>query len=285
MGSAMAKNLVDAGYTVIGYDPLVRARTRHERAGGIVAQSVREVGSRADIVLTSLPSSSALLDVASELAASDPRPAVVVETSTLPIDVKERARTQLAARGATLLDAPLSGTGIQARNRDILVFVSGSRAAHRRVAPVLEQVAKAHHYVGPFGAAMKVKLIANLLVAIHNVAAAEALVLAMKAGLDPALVLKVVAEGGGGSRMLQIRGPLMVAGRYEPAMMKLDVWQKDMTLIAEFARQAASPTPLFSATKPLYAAALKDGRHAQDTAAVCAILEQKARYRRRRKVL
>src|SRR5688572_29045056 len=204
MGSAMAANLIRAGRTVIGYDVLARRRQQHTRAGGIVARSAREVGSRAGIVLTSLPSSSALLDVASELAASDPRPAVVVETSTLPIDVKERARTQLAARGSTLLDAPLSGTGIQARHRDILVYVSGSHAAHRRVAPVLEAVARAHYYVGPFGAAMKVKFIANLLVAIHNVAAAEALVLAMKSGLDPALVLKVVADGGGGSRMLQI---------------------------------------------------------------------------------
>ena len=285
MGSAMAANLIRAGYTVIGFDVLPRLRQRHLRAGGVVAQSARDLGSRASIVITSLPSSSALLDVASELAASDPPPAVVVETSTLPIPLKERARKQLAARGTTLLDAPLSGTGIQARNRDILVYVSGSRAAHRKVAPVLEAVARAQYYVGAFGAAMQVKFIANLLVAIHNVAAAEALVLAMKSGLDPALVLKVVADGGGGSRMLQIRGPLMVAGKYEPAMMKLDVWQKDMTLIAEYARQAACPTPLFSATKPIYAAALKAGRHAQDTAAVCAILERKARYRRRRKVL
>ena len=285
MGSAMGANLIRAKYKVIGFDVLARSRQRHQRAGGIVARSATDLGSRAQIVITSLPSSAALLDVASEIAASDPPPAVVVETSTLPIAVKERARKQLAARGTTLLDAPLSGTGIQARSRDIVVYVSGSRAAHRRVAPVLEAIARAHYYVGAFGAAMQVKFIANLLVAIHNAAAAEALVLAMKSGLDPALVLKVVGDGGGASRMLQILGPLMVRGEYEPAMMKLDVWQKDMTLIAEYARQAACPTPLFSATKPLYAAALREGRHAQDTAAICAVLEKMARYKRRRKVL
>jgi putative dehydrogenase len=286
MGSAMAANLIRAGYSVIGYDVLARRRQQHTRAGGVAARSAREVGSRAQIVLTSLPSSSALLDVTGELAGSDPRPAIVVETSTLPIDIKERARKQLAARRITLLDAPLSGTGIQALNRDILVYVSGSRAAHRRVAPVLEAVAKAHYYVGVFGTAMKVKFIANLLVAIHNVAAAEALVLAMKSGLDPKLVLKVVADGGGGSRMLQIRGPLMVAGKYEPAMMKLDVWQKDMTLIAAFARAAKCPTPLFTATEPLYAAALRQGP-TQDTAAVCKVLEGRVRTgrQRRRKML
>jgi 3-hydroxyisobutyrate dehydrogenase-like beta-hydroxyacid dehydrogenase len=129
---------------------------------------------------------------------------------------------------------------------------------------------------------MQVKFIANLLVAIHNAAAAEALVLAMKSGLDPALVLEAVADGGGASRMLQIRGPLMVKGTYTPAMMKLDVWQKDMTLIAAYARQAKCPTPLFSATKPLYAAALRDGRGKEDTAAVCAVLERQARTGRRR---
>ena len=285
MGSAMAANLIRAGYTVIGFDVLARSRRRHQRAGGVAARSNRELGSRASIVITSLPSSQALLDVARELAASDPPPAIVVETSTLPIDVKERAREQLAASGTTLLDAPLSGTGVQARSRDILVYVSGSRAAHRRAAPVLAAVTRAQHYVGAFGDAMKVKFVANLLVAIHNAAAAEALVLAMKAGLDPALVLKAVEDGGGGSKMLQVRGPLMVKGKYSPAMMKLDVWQKDMTLIAAFARAAKCPTPLFDVTKPLYAEALRQGRHAEDTAAVCAVLERRAgtgRHRRRK---
>ncbi|MBM3818279.1 MAG: NAD(P)-dependent oxidoreductase [Acidimicrobiia bacterium] len=276
MGSAMALNLIRAKYTVIGFDVAAAARRRHRRMGGISARSNRDLGNRSSIVITSLPSSGALLDVARELAAADTPPAVVVETSTLPIDVKERARTLLAARGTTMLDAPLSGTGIQAKHRDIIVVVSGSRAAHRRVVPVLQAVTRAHYYVGAFGAGMQVKFVANLLVAIHTAAAAEAMVLAMKSGLDPAMVLKVVADGGGSSRMLQIRGPLMVKGTYTPAMMKLDVWQKDMTLIAAYARQAACPTPLFNATKPLYAEALRQGRRAEDTAAVCAVLRKMA---------
>ena len=287
MGSAMAHNLIRAKYKVVGFDVSAAARRRHQRMGGVTARGNRDLGNQSPIVITSLPSSRALLDVARELAASDPPPVVVVETSTLPIDVKERARKQLAARGTAMLDAPLSGTGIQARNRDIIVFVSGSRAANRRVAPVLEAVTRAQYYVGAFGAGMQVKFIANLLVAIHNAAAAEALVLAKQSGLDPAMVLKVVADGGGSSRMLQIRGPLMVKGKYTPAMMKLDVWQKDMTLIGAYARQAKCPTPLFSATKPLYAAALSEGRGKQDTAAVCAVLERRAKTGRgrRRKVL
>ena len=109
-----------------------------------------------------------------------------------------------------LLDCPISGTGAQARAGDVVVYASGprKRLSRRRAGP--GGFARAHHYVGPFGAGSKMKFVANLLVAIHNVAAAEALVLAMKAGLDPAMTLKIVADGAGGSRMLQVRGPMMV---------------------------------------------------------------------------
>jgi 3-hydroxyisobutyrate dehydrogenase-like beta-hydroxyacid dehydrogenase len=105
------------------------------------------------------------------------------------------------------------------------------------------------HHVGAFGAGSK-KFVANLLVAVHNVAAAEALVLAMKAGLDPAMVLKVVGDGAGNSRMLEVRGPMMIKGDYSEAMMKLETWQKDMTIIADFARKLGCQTPLFSASAP-----------------------------------
>ena len=125
------------------------------------------------------------------------------------------------------------------------------------------------------------KFVANLLVAIHNVAAAEALVLAMKAGLDPAMALKVLGDGGGSSRMLQVRGPMMVKGDYaSDVTMKLDVWQKDMNVISEFAKAAGCPTPLFAATAPLYLAATASNPM-EDTGAVCAVLEALANYRRR----
>ena len=144
-----------------------------------------------------------------------------------------------------LLDCTLSGTGAQARVKDLIVYASGDRKSCRRVATVLEGFARAHYYVGAFGAGSKMKFVANLLVAIHNVAAAEAMVLAMKSGLDPALVLKVVADGAGSSRMLQVRGPMMVKGDYSEATMKVKTWQKDMTIIGDYARKIDCPTPLF----------------------------------------
>ena len=280
MGSAMAGHLMRAGHRVIGYDVLARRRRNHRRAGGEAAASCRDVGTRAGIVICSLPSSAALLRTAADLTEAMPAPRIVVETSTLPVAVKQQARRRLGAHGATLIDCPLSGTGAQARVKDLVVYASGDRAACRRVIPILGAFARAQYYVGAFGAGSKVKFVANLLVAIHNVAAAEALVLAMKAGLDPAMVLEAVADGAGSSRMLQVRGPLMVKGDYSHAMMTLEMWQKDMTIIAGFAREVECATPLFAASAPIYAAATAMGR-TKDTAAVCAVLEGMAKHRRR----
>ena len=279
MGSAMAANLMRAGYAVLGYDVAAAGRDAHRAAGGRVARSCRELGAVADVIVCSLPSSDALLDTADALAATR-RPRIVVETSTLPIEAKSRARARLRAAEATLLDCPLSGTGAQARTRDLIVFASGSRPAYRKVSPILDGFARAHHYVGVFGAGSKMKFVANLLVAVHNVAAAEALVLAMKAGLDPAATLRIVADGAGGSKVLQLRGPMMVEGRYTEATMKLGVFQKDLAIIGDFATRLGVATPLFSAGLPVYRAAIDAGREAEDTAAVCAVIEAMSRYRR-----
>ena len=283
MGSAMSFNLGRAGFRVVGYDVVPRRRAEHKRAGGIAAKSPREVAKRTDIIVTSLPSARALSEVAADLAKSAKRGTVVVETSTLPIEVKTAARDTLAKRGVVLLDCPLSGTGAQARAKDLLIYVSGERAAYRRIAPVLPGFTRANFYVGAFGSGSKMKFVANLLVAIHNVAVAEAMVLGMKAGLDPAMILKVVAGGAGGSRMFQVRGPMMVKGDYSEATMKNEVWQKDMTIIGDFARELDCPTPLFAASAPIYNAAMAMGLGKQDTGAVCAVLEEMAGKPRRKK--
>jgi 3-hydroxyisobutyrate dehydrogenase-like beta-hydroxyacid dehydrogenase len=280
MGSAMSGNLMRAGYRVIGYDVAAKPRSKHRRAGGTVAASCAAVAQQAEVIVCSLPSSAALLQTAAALAGSPP-PLVVVETSTLPIAVKEQARRTLAKRGAIVLDCPLSGTGAQARVKDLVVYGSGDRRAYRRIVPVLDAFARAQYYVGAFGAGSKMKFVANLLVAIHNVAAAEAIVLAVKAGLDPAMVVKVIGDGAGSSRMFQVRGPLMAKGDYSNPTMKLDVWQKDMTIIADFARQLGCRTPLFAATGPIYTAARAMGGQ-QDTAAVCAVLESMSGGARRK---
>jgi 3-hydroxyisobutyrate dehydrogenase-like beta-hydroxyacid dehydrogenase len=279
MGSSIARHIAAGGFPLFGFDVRPVRRRELVAAGGIAGASATDVARQSSILITTLPSSDALAKTVDAVIDADRRPAIVVETSTLPIDVKERARAALKKKRIELLDCPISGTGAQAHNKDIVVYASGSRPACRRVSSVLDAFARAHYYVGPFGDGSKIKFVANLLVAIHNVAAAEAMVLAMKSGLDAGMVLKLVAEGAGSSRVLQLRGPMMVKGDYRKATMALATWQKDMAIITEFAKRAGVKTPLFSATAPIYAEAVKT-RGLEDTAAVCAVLEKMAHYRR-----
>jgi len=204
----------------------------------------------------------------------------VLETSTLPIEEKARARASLARKGITLLDCPLSGTGAQARAKDLVVFASGERGAFRKAEQFLPGFSRAHYYLGAFGNGSRMKYVANLLVAIHNVSTAEAFVLGMKAGLDPRTIYEVLANSAGASRMFQVRGPQMVANRYGEATISVALFQKDMKIIGEFAHALGAPTPLFNAAAPLYNAAMAQGLSQADTASVCAVLERMAGIRR-----
>ncbi|MEZ5729709.1 MAG: NAD-binding protein [Burkholderiaceae bacterium] len=123
---------------------------------------------------------------------------------------------------------------------------------------------------------MRMKLVANLLVAIHNVSSAEALLFAKRLGLDPARVVEVVGDGAGASRMLQVRGPMMVERGWQDATMKQDVWSKDMAIIGAALAELAVPAPLFAACVPIYHAALAQGHALDDTASVYAVLERLA---------
>jgi 3-hydroxyisobutyrate dehydrogenase-like beta-hydroxyacid dehydrogenase len=273
MGSAIAANLARAGFPVHGYD-VVAARSRAlRRAGGTAERSAAEVAVRAPVIITSLPNSEALLQISTVLKR---RGAVVVETSTLPIEDKRLAQKNFSRNGIVLLDCPLSGTGAQAKIRDLVVLGSGERKAFEKAVPVLQGFARSHYYLGAFGNGSRMKFVANLLVAIHNVAAAEAFVLGMKAGLDPKTIYQVIGDGAGASRMFQVRGPQMVAGRYDDATMKVEVWQKDMKVIADFAARLGVPTPLFNASAAMYNAAMAQGHAKDDTASVCAVLESLA---------
>ena len=283
MGSAISANLVRAGFETFGYDVLPARRKVLERSGGIATRSAAQVVAHTNIALTSLPSVAALDKVAGELARNGRRGGIVLETSTLPIEDKDRARSVLGAAGMTLLDCPLSGTGAQAKTGDLSVYASGFRKAYDAAVPVFEGFARSHYFLGAFGNGSKMKFVANLLVAIHNVSAAEAFVLGMKAGLAPRTILRVAGDGAGASRMFQVRGPMMVAGSYRRATMKNDVWQKDMKIIRAFARALGVRTPLFDASATIYAAAMQRGYAQQDTAAVCAVLEAMAGLKRQRR--
>jgi L-threonate 2-dehydrogenase len=276
MGGAIARNLIAAGFTVAGFDVAKPACEALAAMGGTAARSAADVADNAEIVLTSLPSVAALDETTAALAAKARPGLVLAELSTLPIEAKLRCRETLDKAQIAMLDCPLSGTGAQAVTRDLAVYASGERAAYDRAAPVLAAFARAPHYVGEFGNGSKLKFIANLLVAIHNVASAEAMVLAIKAGLDPEDLIALIKSGVGNSRIFELRAPMMAKNEYRPATMKIDVWQKDMAVIGEFAKSLGVATPLFAATVPVYNAAIGLGHGSDDTAAVCAVLEKMA---------
>lgn len=284
MGSAMAPHLLAAGFRVLGYDIDPARMQALARAGGSPAASPRAVAAAADIVISVLPSVHALDDVvlgSDGLLAAGRSGLILVEASTLPLADKQRIH-EAAAPAITVLDCPLSGTGAQAASKDLLVYASGDSAAIARCAAVFAGFARAHHDLGAFGNGSKMKFVANLLVSIHNVAAAEAMVLGMKAGLAPEDIYRVVGDGAGGSRMFTVRGPQMVDDCYEPPTMKVGIWQKDMAIISDFATALNCPTPLLDACAPIYTAAMAQGRAGQDTASVCAVLAEMARLDRTR---
>jgi 3-hydroxyisobutyrate dehydrogenase-like beta-hydroxyacid dehydrogenase len=277
MGGAYARNLLAAGFRVVGYDVANEPLEALRSSGGVPLQSARELAEHSDVVITALADPKALLSVClgehGLIHATRPG-GVVIETSTLPLDVKETCRAALADAGGTLLDCPVSGTGAQAAAKDLLVHASGDQGAIERCRPVFDGFARQTLYVGPFGAGMKMKFIANHLVTIHNLASAEAMLLATRAGLDPELTYQAIIHGAGTSRIFEVRGPMMVSERYEPPTMKFDIYMKDVMLILDFARQVSSPTPLFAACIPFYMAALAQGRAKQDTAGLFAVLKE-----------
>jgi L-threonate 2-dehydrogenase len=276
MGLAYARNLRKAEFPVVGFDVAEERGVALEEAGGRALASPEAVAREAPVILLALPSVSALRQatVGADGIVKGLRPgAIVAEMGTLPLDAKEAARDALEAAGARTLDCPVSGTGAQAAVGDLVIYASGDEAAVADVRPVFDGFARSTLYVGPFGAGIKLKYVANLLVTIHNLAAAEALLLAERAGLDLRMVFEAIRSGAGTSRMFEVRAPLMIEGAYEPATMKMDVYMKDLTLILDFAREVRCPTPLMSASLPYYVAALAEGRDKEDTAALFGVLQ------------
>ena len=276
MGGAIAANLLERGWIVLGYDVLPERMDTLRGHGFEPMQDVVHLAGHAPIILTSLPTPTAARQVAAEIAASDAPSRVVAEMSTFALADKLAIKTTLEAAAHVPLDCPLSGTGAQAKMRDLIVYASGDSAAIARCQTVFADFAKQTTDLGVYGNGSKMKFIANLLVAIHNVAAAEAMALATRAGLDPERVVEVVGPGAGGSRMFQMRAPMMASGVYEPPTMRISMWQKDMDIIAEFARGLDASTPLFAETAPIYAKALAMGLGDKDTASVYEVLTRSA---------
>jgi 3-hydroxyisobutyrate dehydrogenase-like beta-hydroxyacid dehydrogenase len=276
MGGAMARNLVAAGWRVLGYDIDAVRCAELAAAGVTICADAAAVAREAPVLLFSLPSPAAALAAAQAIAASGAERRVVIEASTLTLKDKLAIEAALRSAGHVALDCPISGTGAQAITKDLVIYASGDAQSIEACRPLFAGFSRAVHDVGAFGNGSKMKFVANLLVAIHNVASAEAMVLGVKAGLDPRQIVDLVSAGAGTSRVFELRAPMMAARNYLPASMRVEIWQKDMAIISQYATELGCPTPLLSATMPIYASAMANGHAAEDTAAVCAVLEKMA---------
>lgn len=277
MGSAMSGHLLAADFDVTGVDIAQPAVDDLVARGGRAARDLASLARESAVVVTSLPSPESALEVCGELASAEPKDLVVVETSTLSLGVKQQCRDLLAAAGVPLLDCPLSGTGAQARERDVVVLGSGEAEAFEKARPVMAAFARSVRYVGSFGQGTTMKLVANLLVAIHNASTAEAFALGAAAGLDPAILYETVREGAGGSVIFDKRGALMVSRAYRPATARVSMFVKDVSLVQELAASVGVATPMLDATSALYTKAVDAGWADADAAALLEVVEAEVR--------
>ncbi|MBV8791953.1 MAG: NAD(P)-dependent oxidoreductase [Pseudolabrys sp.] len=280
MGGAFARNLAASGWRVVGYDPSKAAQSAAKRAGVEIARSAVGVAERAPVILTSLPKPEALVMTVRAIAVAKLSKRTLVEMSTFMIEDKEKARGVLEKAGHRMLDVPVSGTGSQARTGDLVFYASGDRATIKKLQPMFNAFGRKAYDVGAFGNGSRMKYVANLLVAINNVASGEAMVLGMKSGLPPQLIFDLIRAGAGNSRVFELRAPMMVKNNYNDVTMKIDVWQKDMQVIGDFAKSIKVKTPLFTATEAIYDRAITQGLGMKDTGAVCAVLERMAGFKR-----
>jgi L-threonate 2-dehydrogenase len=272
MGSGMARNLIRAGNEVTGFDVDPERVASFEASGGKAAASTGEAAAISSLVVLSLPTEDALQRVAIEIAAEAGPGLLCLETGTFSLEAKQNARATLAATGIELMDTPLSGTGLQAADGTLVVFASGGEEGYRRAAGVLAAISRSTHYLGEFGNGSKMKYVANLLVAIHNLVTAEAHGLGVAAGLDPSLVQEVMSDGVGSSKIFEIRGPMIVNNDYTPSA-RLDLMVKDSAIIKQFAADSGAVTPLLDAAIPVYIEASKSGLGGLDAASLYLYLQ------------
>ena len=275
LGHALAARLRAGGHAVIGHDVAPERREALVALGGIAAADARAVAKQSEAVCTVLPTLAAVEQVVTDLDGAR----VIIQMSTISPDLTERLARLAASRGQAFLDCPVSGTAGMVARGDGIIFVGGEREAYDRWRPVLESMLPRAVHVGRAGQAMVLKLVANLLVGVHSAAAAEALAMARRAGLDMDVALEVLAAGAGSSRMLEVRGPMMLREDF-PAQMKLDLFMKDLHLIQDAARAVGASTPLTDVAERLYAATQAAGRGGDDLAAVVTALDPERRSTR-----
>ena len=269
MGLPIAQNLMERGFNVVGYR---RSGTAELAAlGGTGAQSAAEVASSSDVLLSILPDVAALREVilGRNGTLTKLRPGTVhVEMSTLDVPEKAALLDRVRSSGGDLLDCPISGTPAMVRPRAATTFVSGEEASVDAVREVLDAISGPWVYTGAFGTGARLKYVASLLVAVHTVATAEAMLLARRSGLDLELVQRTLDDSIASSAIWQRRGPLVRERRWTPAPGPIATLHEILDQIEDQTAAIGTTLPLFAVAKQLYDTALADGWGALDIAAV-----------------
>src|SRR5437660_3627075 len=273
IGMPIAENLIKSGWRVVGYRRSSLAEFK--RIGGVPARSSADVGAQADIVFSCLPSTEALDD-----ALQGPRGLVhtarpgqiVVELGSHPVPDKQRQIAPLAQKGATFIDGEVSGTPGMVSAKKGVIYLAGDAAACKKLECVVAGLADSCLYFGEFGAASRVKLVNNLLVAINIAATAEAMALGLKAGVDVPLMIKAIASGSGGSTQFAIRAPWMAERRFTPVQGSAGTLAHYFDMIADFADSVGVATPLMDCVVPLYRRCMEMGLGDKDVAAMVDVI-------------
>lgn len=274
MGQPLSRNLLAAGFAVSGFD--LQRSERFEAAGGLQVPSVASLAGLPLIVL-SLPSAKALAATIDALLPEAGPGQILIDLSSYALADKQAQAARVAERGAVMLDCEVSGLPMQAELRKAVIFQSGDEAAVLRAKPVFDALAEQHFFVGEFGAATRLKLIANTMVCVNTLMAAEALNLAARAGIDPALAARVLGPSAAGSTTFLNKAPLMLSRQFEQGKGPFRHMFGYLARADEMARGAGAATPLLHAARAVYAQAEAEQRHDQDLAAVIELIEHQSR--------
>ncbi len=253
IGLPISENLIKSGYRVLGYRR--GSLADFEKIGGAPAKSPADVGEQCNVVLSLVPTAAAMDDVIEgpKGLIHSARPGqIVVELGSHLVPDKESHVAVLAKKGVAYIDGEVSGTPGMVSARKAVIYLGGDAEACKKIEPVVKGFADMCLYFGPFGAASKVKLVNNLLVAIHIAAAAEAMALGLKAGVDVDLMIKAIASGSGGSTQFGIRAPWMAQRKFTPVQGSASLLAHYFDLIGDWADRTGTATPLLDRAVEVY---------------------------------
>ncbi|WP_029918378.1 L-threonate dehydrogenase [Pelobacter seleniigenes] len=274
MGSALA--LHDAGFDVIGYDVSAAAREKFSAAGARVAENPAAVAAATDIIFVVVVNSDqvdAVLFGADSISTTMAAGGLVIQCATVAPSYARSLGKRLAEKQLELLDAPISGGSVKARQGKLSVMASGAPKNFARAAAVLEAVAEKVYRLGDTpGAGSSVKLVNQHLAGVHIAAAAEAMALGISMGLDPATLYEVITHSAGNSWMFENRVPHILAGDYTPHS-AVDIFVKDLGIVHTTGREQTLPLPLAATALLQFTAASSAGHGREDDSAVIKVYE------------